>query len=337
MIAFGKDGTGSRLVLVGKSVGPATDPRFDPSTDWKEANPIRIRKALDRALGRPSGGWYVVDATLAIGDGPKGYRIAGRDLVAWRCSDGRTCIAPEACPHMQAPLSQGRVREGKLVCPWHGLALGREGQGKWRAFESFDDGVLTWVRLDAADQPSDKPIIAPRPQRFLDAVIRVEVACEPADVIANRLDPWHGVHFHPHTFARLRVLDHSNTDTILLRVAYRIAGPVCVEVDCTFHSPEPRTIVMTIVNGEAVGSVVETHATPIDDGKTAVIEATLASSDRVGFKAATALSRILRPLVQKQARRLWVEDGAYAESAYQLRKRQPDQSSSARRPRIVHS
>ena len=43
-----------------------------------------------------------------------------------------------------------------------------------------------------------------------------------------------------------------------------------VEVDAVFHCPEPRTIVMTIVEGEGKGSVVETHATPIAPGRTAV-------------------------------------------------------------------
>jgi len=29
--------------------------------------------------------------------------------------------------------------------------------------------------------------------------------CEPDDVLANCLDPWHGAWFHPYSFANLRV------------------------------------------------------------------------------------------------------------------------------------
>jgi isorenieratene synthase len=143
--------------------------------------------------------------------------------------------------------------------------------------------------------------------------------CEPRDVIANRLDPWHGVHFHPHSFARLQVLADEG-HRIRLRVAFRVAGPACVEVDATFHCPEPRTIVMTIVDGEGRGSVVETHATPLAPGWTAIVEATLATSERPGFHLATRfLGGLLRPLIERSARRLWAEDAAYAERSYFLR------------------
>jgi isorenieratene synthase len=135
---------------------------------------------------------------------------------------------------------------------------------------------------------------------------------DPEDVIANRLDPWHGVHFHPHSFARLRVLSDEG-GVITLRVVFRVLGPLCVEVDATFHCPEPNTIVMTIIAGDGRGSVVETHATPLAPGYSAIVEATLATSDRPGFGLAIRSASLLRPLVAMAARRLWIEDSAYAE------------------------
>ena len=53
-------------------------------------------------------------------------------------------------------------------------------------------------------------------------------------------------------------------------------GRVGVPVIAEFTVPEPRTIVMHIVEGEGIGSVVETHATPVGAGpdgrpRTAVI------------------------------------------------------------------
>lgn len=153
-------------------------------------------------------------------------------------------------------------------------------------------------------------------------MIRVEARCEPADVLANRLDPWHGAHFHPHSFARLQVLEDRG-DCLTVRVAYRVLGPLAVEVDATFHCPDPRTIVMTIIDGEGRGSVVETHATPIEPGRCAVIEATLAASDRCGFAVARRLAGLWRGAITRRAARLWVEDVAYAERRYALRGRRP--------------
>jgi isorenieratene synthase len=148
----------------------------------------------------------------------------------------------------------------------------------------------------------------------------MEARCEPRDVVANRLDPWHGAHYHPHSFGRLRVIDQQD-DAITVRVAYRVAGPLAVEVDARFHCPDPRSIVMTIVRGEGVGSVVETHATPLSEARTAIVELTYATSERWGFALATRAQPVLRPVMRWAARRLWVEDAAYAERLFELRSR----------------
>ena len=78
---------------------------------------------------------------------------------------------------------------------------------------------------------------------------------------------------------------------------------------------------MTIVAGEGEGSVVETHATPLSDGRTAIIEATLATSERIQFRMAELARPVMRPLIERMARRLWVDDAAYAERLYELRNR----------------
>jgi hypothetical protein len=75
---------------------------------------------------------------------------------------------------------------------------------------------------------------------------------------------------------------------------------------------------MTIVDGEGAGSVVETHSTPIEPGRSGVIEAALATSDRPGFRYALKAARFIRPLMARAAHKLWIEDVAYAERAYAL-------------------
>jgi len=219
---------------------------------------------------------------------------------------------------MGAELHEGRVEDGRVVCPWHGLALGAEGRGTWQCLKTHDDGVLVWVRAIAGETPTDAPVVSPRPTSFVSGVVRMEARCEPEDIVANRLDPWHGTHYHPHSFATLQVTD-KDPDRIALRVGYRAMGPLVVEVDCTFHAPTRRSIVMTITGGDGAGSVVETHATPIDGGRCAVVEATIASSDRKGFHWARRMAPLLRPFIEKRAARLWVEDVAYAERRYALR------------------
>ncbi len=292
-------------------------PFVSSAPDWQQSNPRWIGTALDKALARTCGGWYVVDARRAFGDKPRKYRIAGTDYVFWR-ADGKLHAAPDACPHLGASLATGCVQDGELVCPWHGLRLGSSGQGAWKPLTVFDDGVLVWVQiLKAGETGTMQPAIVRRPEQYIDATVRMEATCRPEDVIANRLDPWHGVHYHPHSFRRLNVVEQHD-DEITVRVAFGVLGPFAVEVDARFHCPDARTIAMTIVDGDGKGSVVETHATPIGPGRAAIVESTLVYSDRPQFKAVLALGGVLRPLIERAAARLWVEDIEYAERRYAL-------------------
>ena len=105
-------------------------------------------------------------------------------------------------------------------------------------------------------------------------------------------------------------------------------GRLGVPVIAEFTSPEPRTIVMRIIDGEGAGSVVETHATPMGPGpdgrpRTAVIEAVVAHSDRTGFGHALRAAPLIAPLMRHAATRLWRDDLVYAERRFALRDRGP--------------
>ncbi|GAB3477098.1 DUF5914 domain-containing protein [Nocardiopsis coralliicola] len=300
---------------------------------WREAAPRVIGAALDRALARPSGNWFVLAASSEVRSGrPFGRVIAGAEVVAWRDAQGGLQAAPGACPHLGAPLCRGAVSSGALVCRWHGLSLGPEGFPGWQPYPAFDDGVLAWVRLDEAggEEPLPRPVLPERPSgtATLAAVESLAGRCEPADIVANRLDPWHGSWFHPYSFVGLRVVETPqgsapDPDRMVAEVAFKVAGRWGVPVRAAFSCPEPRTVAMHIIEGEGAGSVVETHATPLGvrDGvpSTAVIEATVAASDRTGFALAARAAPAVRPFMRAAARRLWRDDLAYAERRYALR------------------
>jgi nitrite reductase/ring-hydroxylating ferredoxin subunit len=303
---------------------------------YRDASPVVIESAAKRARSRPSGNWFVLAASRQIrADGPFGAKVGGIELVAWRDEPGDVHVGPGACPHLGAPLAQARVECGGLRCRWHGLLLGAEGGHGWSPLPSHDDGVLVWVRLDelGGEKPSEVPVVPERPETGarLAAVATLVGTCEPEDIIANRLDPWHGAWFHPYSFARLRVLDAPRDlgapdaeDRFVVDVTFRVTRRWGVPVRAEFLCPEPRTVVMRIIDGEGVGSVVETHATPLGPGadgrpRTAVIEATVAGSPRPGFKLASKAAPLLRPAMNWTAARLWRDDLDYAERRYALR------------------
>ncbi len=298
-------------------LGPPPPPPADAVPDWQQAKPASIARSLAYATSLPTGGWFALDASRRIGKRPRNFWAANTELVAWRDAAGLHA-APAACPHMGASLEGAACGDGALLCPWHGLTLPPNGHGKWQHLPSLDDGVLFWAQLPVkGEDPTDAPMLPPRPAHYLDGVVRIQIACDPAHVIANRLDPWHGAHFHPYSFGALEVLEDT-PECLTIRVEKRIVGRLRVEVDAAFHCPDARTIVMTILRGEGAGSVVETHATPTRPGRTAVIEATLATSERKGFVHARKVNSLIRPFIERSAKRLWVDDAAYAERLAQL-------------------
>ncbi|WP_031228551.1 DUF5914 domain-containing protein [Streptomyces niveus] len=298
---------------------------------WREARPALIAEALTEARARPSGNWYVIGASRDVRPGrPLGRTVAGVELVVWREESGQLVAGPGACPHLGAPLKDGRVHCGTLICHWHGLALDGGPFAGWEPVPAHDDGVLAWVRLDRAggESPLDRPVVPPRPEAAgsVDAVYTGFGVCEPEDVVANRLDPWHGAWLHPYSFVDLTVLSTpaEGGEGFAVDVSFKVAGRVVVPVRAVFTAPEPRTVVMRITEGEGRGSVVETHATPLGQDergrpRTAVVEAVVAASDRPGFTAARTAAPALRPLMRAVAGRLWRDDLAYAERRWQLR------------------
>ena len=64
--------------------------------------------------------WIDVDALEHLPvDRPLGRMVEGVSLVFLRRDDVVVAIA-DRCPHQTFPLSEGRLREGKLVCALHG-------------------------------------------------------------------------------------------------------------------------------------------------------------------------------------------------------------------------
>jgi hypothetical protein len=327
---------------------------------WRDAKPRRIARSLELAQAKPAGSWYVVGESRELGRATSlTRRIAGREIVLWRAADGALRAGPGACPHLGALLDGCPVLDGTLVCRWHGLMLGDDGYADWHPYRALDDGALLWVLVPPvpistgsqpsglpvdpaagstgalpegvpeAERPTSAPVIPERPplDRSVVAVITRRGRCEPDDIIANRLDPWHGAWFHPYSFSHLDVDENASTDErLIVDVTFRLNRRFGVPVRAEFVCPDRRTIVMRIIDGEGLGSVVETHATPLTapgarEPLTVMTEVTVAYSDRPGFLAARQIGPLLRPAMRHVARRLWVDDLTYAERRYELRHR----------------
>ena len=77
-------------------------------------------------------GWYFVASRKTIEKGKLLRKTwLGEPLVVWCDDDGEVCVAEAVCPHLGSdlgPEAGGQVRNGRLVCPFHGFEYDTTGQ-----------------------------------------------------------------------------------------------------------------------------------------------------------------------------------------------------------------
>jgi vanillate O-demethylase monooxygenase subunit len=76
----------------------------------------------------PKNAWYVACTPSEIDEKPLGRTVCNEKMVFYRGDENKVAALEDFCPHRAAPLSLGRVCDGKLVCGYHGLAMGCDGK-----------------------------------------------------------------------------------------------------------------------------------------------------------------------------------------------------------------
>ena len=72
--------------------------------------------------------WYVACQSHELTDKPLGRMVCGERMAFFRGPENKAAAVEDFCPHRGAPLSLGKVCEGKLVCGYHGLEMGCDGK-----------------------------------------------------------------------------------------------------------------------------------------------------------------------------------------------------------------
>lgn len=75
--------------------------------------------------------WYPVMLSGRLRKRPVTIERLGQRVVVWR-TGGSVSAAPAACPHRGADLGAGRVRNGCLQCPYHGIEYDPDGTATLR-------------------------------------------------------------------------------------------------------------------------------------------------------------------------------------------------------------
>ncbi|WP_404712672.1 Rieske 2Fe-2S domain-containing protein [Sphingomonas sp. MMS24-J13] len=73
-------------------------------------------------------GWYVAAFAADLTDMPMQRTIVGLPIALYRKADGTAVAVGGRCPHRNFPLGKSCVRGDEIVCGYHGIAFGPDGQ-----------------------------------------------------------------------------------------------------------------------------------------------------------------------------------------------------------------
>ena len=159
-------------------------------------------------------GWYFVASRKAIEKKELFCRSwLGEKIVAWCNKDGDVCVAKSVCPHMGSdlgPEAGGRVKNGCLVCPFHGFEFDVAGQcvatpyapaprpAKLRVFETRQILGLVFAWWGIGGRPPQWDLPAPPPDDEWSGMESWSVRFEghPQETTENSVDLGHLRYVH---------------------------------------------------------------------------------------------------------------------------------------------
>ncbi|MDH7798758.1 MULTISPECIES: aromatic ring-hydroxylating dioxygenase subunit alpha [unclassified Beijerinckia] len=112
--------------------------------------------------------WYATVAVESLKDGPKPFVLLGEKLVIFLDAQGKTGCLEDRCCHRTAKLSKGWMKNGNLVCGYHGWEYDRDGNlvaipqfppeqalpdCKVKGYRTAERYGYVWVALEEPLQP----------------------------------------------------------------------------------------------------------------------------------------------------------------------------------------
>ncbi len=163
--------------------------------------------------------WYVVLESKEVKKGGLvGVVRMGERLVFWRKTDGSVACARDLCPHLGAKLSQGKVHDDHLVCPFHGMefdpsgkcvylpAYGRNGAipkaMRAEVYPVHEANGLIWIFWGDPPQNLKPPKFFDIDNQFSYGSFQEEWHVHYSRMVENQLDVMHLPFVHTNTIGR---------------------------------------------------------------------------------------------------------------------------------------
>ena len=185
-------------------------------------------------------GWYLIGPSEDIRANKLVEKTwMGEEIVVWRGGDGVVCVADAFCPHLGAhlgPSTGGRLRDGNLVCPFHGFEYDSAGRcvatptappprlARLKCYDAKEAAgfVFAYHGRSADGAPWQLPDFDSTP--YSRAIRRLRFRGHPQTTSENSVDRAHLGHVHG--YAKLEQTAPTEVDGPVLKSAYSFTRPM---------------------------------------------------------------------------------------------------------------
>ena len=199
-----------------KGVDQRKDPRCEKINEQGRTIATTYKAPLNAPLPSPfPEGWYFIASRREISRAKLIQKTwMGENIIAWSDESGRIGVAEAYCPHLGSDLSPdggGVVRDGRVVCPFHGFEFDTTGQcvatpysvppryARLRVFETQEIGglVFAWWGIGGRAPQWRLPAEPPDQADWSDMQIRtIRFPGHPQETTENSVDLGHLRYVH---------------------------------------------------------------------------------------------------------------------------------------------
>lgn len=159
--------------------------------------------------------WYAAGTSKELkGNKPIKRIVFDIPIVIWRVSDHEFAALLDRCAHRNAPLSEGRVKDGCIVCPYHGWTFEQNGQcsnipsegphkeripnHKVEKFPTLEQNGLIWVWMGRSVPPDKQPFPMPlkKTRGWKNYYMITRFSNNVTNLVENFMDVPHTIYVH---------------------------------------------------------------------------------------------------------------------------------------------
>lgn len=274
--------------------------------------------------------WYIACTSSALKRRPLAVTLFSVRVVLWRDESGRAHVFEDRCPHRSAPLSEGFVKNGCLVCPYHGWSFGDDGKcthipalsgeatipevARARPYPVLEQQGYVWVwpgDAEATGQPFQFPHLGE--SGWITFRMRTRFDSSVEACLENFLDCPHTATVHRGWFRNpdtrelsatvkrhaggvdVTFADEPVTDSLVSRLLY----PKGLPLRHTDRFIMPNVSCVDYEFGPQHHYIITSHAVPISDSQTEVFTVITFRHGRIGWLMRLMFEPMSRHIIQQ--------------------------------------